>query len=288
MAKRKRDLGIMDIPLSCSLFMEQAYYRWRPYVVPLSTDMQEYIHEWNLALVDVMRMACMRPYLGGVGQQLIDGTLRSDRYLSSCLEHAANVPMHSLHYALRFTEGVNFLANKIEQNPKLSFVDLGAGLSPMAAAVQTEYNIGNAYIIDVPEITDAYIRTAELVGGRVPRAITWDAAKELAVSHKMDAIVALGVLHYMDIEEQIRRLQFINAHIPSFLLEVKYNNNSKTAGQNTFNLQRLQSLRMLVSNTQTLETTMIKNSLQYLTSFIRAMPDRKYFLQNDRSLFFSR
>ena len=31
-----------------------------------------------------------------------------------------------------------------------------------------------------------------------------------------------------------------------------------------------------------------QNSLQYLTSFIRAMPDRKYFLQNDRYLFFSR
>ncbi len=287
MTKRKRDLGLFDIPLSCSLFMEQAYYRWRSYVAPLSTDMQEYIREWNLALVDVMRMACMRPYLGGIGQQLINGTVRSDKYLESCLEYAANVPMHSLHYALRFTEGVKFLSDKIESQPKLSFVDLGAGLSPMAAVVQTEYNMGNAYIIDVPEIMDAYLRTAELVGGRVPHAITWDEAKALAVSHRMDAIVAMGVFHYMDIDEQVRRLQFINANIPNFLLEVKYNN-SKTAGQNTFDLQRLQSLRMLVSNTQTLETTMIKNSLRYLTGFIRAMPDRKYFLQNDRSLFFSR
>lgn len=287
MTKRKRDLGLFDIPLSCSLFMEQAYYRWRSYVAPLSTDMQEYIREWNLALVDVMRMACMRPYLGGIGQQLINGTVRSDKYLESCLEYAANVPMHSLHYALRFTEGVKFLSDKIELQPKLSFVDLGAGLSPMVAVVQTEYNMGNAYIIDVPEIMDAYLRTAELVGGRVPHAITWDEAKALAVSHRMDAIVAMGVFHYMDIDEQVRRLQFINANIPNFLLEVKYNN-SKTAGQNTFDLQRLQSLRMLVSNTQTLETTMIKNSLRYLTGFIRAMPDRKYFLQNDRSLFFSR
>lgn len=288
MAKRKPDLGIMDIPLSCSLFMEQAYYRWRPYVAPLSTDMQEYIREWNFALLDVMRMSCMRPYLGGVGQQLINGTTRHNSYLSSCLDHAANVPMHSLHYALRFTEGVKFLAEKINQQPKLSFVDLGAGLSPMAAAVQTEYNLENAYIVDTPEIVDAYLRTAELVGGRVPHAITWDEAKSLAVAHRMDAIVALGVLHYMDIDEQIERLQFINKNFSNFLVEVKYNIKSKPVGQNAFDLQRLMSLRMLVANTQTLETAMIKNSLRYLSGFMHAMPDRKQFLQNDRSLFFSR
>lgn len=43
-----------------------------------------------------------------------------------------------------------------------------------------------------------------------------------------------------------------------------------------------------VENAQTLETTMIKNSMRYLHKFICALPNKKYFLVNDRSLFLSR
>ena len=48
------------------------------------------------------------------------------------------------------------------------------------------------------------------------------------------------------------------------------------------------TLRLSVENTQTLETTMIQNSLRYLHKFMCAMPGKRYFLANDRSLFLSR
>ena len=72
------------------------------------------------------------------------------------------------------------------------------------------------------------------------------------------------------------------------MVEIKYNNNAETAGKNVFDLKRLQKLRLSVENTQTLETRMIQNSLRYLHKFLGAMPGKRYFLDNDRSLFLSR
>ncbi len=285
---KKFSFGLMDIPMSCSLFMEPALTRHKHCIAPVSVTAREYIREWNRALIEVMKQPCMQHYLGEVGQKILNGTMRNARYAAYCTEHAETVPMHSLHYALRFTESAKFLSDKIASHTTNSFVDLGAGFSPLAAAIQTEYNISNAYIIDMPEIMDAYIRTAEMVGGRVPRTATWEDAKNMATSHRLDTIVAMGVMQYMPLDEQVERMKFINSHIPNFLLEIKYNNHSDAIGGNTFDLKKLQSLRLLVSDTQTLETTLIKNSLRYLSSFIRAMPNKKNFLENDRSLFLSR
>ena len=161
---------------------------------------------------------------------------RYSTYLSRCVDAAENVPPHSLHYALRFSESAKYLSDKLGLGLSHSFVDLGAGLSPLAAAIQTEYNINDAYIIDNPAIMAAYVRTAELVGGRIPKPITWDDAKEMSMEHNLDTIVAMGVLHYMPVEEQIERMRFINSHIPNFMLEIKYNNGEIAPNENSFNL----------------------------------------------------
>ena len=273
--------------MSCSLFMEPALEIHKQYTSPISTFATEYIHKWNIALLDVMNMSCMKHHLGQVGQKIINGSIHSSAYLSRCVEGATNVPMHSLHYALRFSESARFLSDKVAGNTTHSFVDLGAGLSPLAAAIQTEYNMPGAYIIDEPEIMDAYVRTAELVGGRIPMPITWDDAKEMSMQHTLDTVIAMGVLHYMPLDEQIKRMQFINSHVPNFMLEIKYNTGS-AKNDNAFDLHQLQSLRLQVGSIQTLETTMIQNSLRYLSRFIHAMPNRRYFLEKSRSLFLSR
>lgn len=280
--------GLMDIPMSCSLFMEPALKRHRHYIAPMSTSTMEYVHEWNIALMDVMNMPSMKRHLGDVGRKIIGGSRRYSTYLSRCVDAAENVPPHSLHYALRFSESAKYLSDKLGLGLSHSFVDLGAGLSPLAAAIQTEYNINDAYIIDNPAIMAAYVRTAELVGGRIPKPITWDDAKEMSMEHNLDTIVAMGVLHYMPVEEQIERMRFINSHIPNFMLEIKYNNGEIAPNENSFNLSQLQSLRLLVNSTKTLETAVIQNSLRYISNFMRAMPNRRYFLENCRSLFLSR
>ena len=273
--------------MSCSLFMAPAFKRHKRYIAPMSAFTTEYVREWNAALLDVMSMPCMKPHLGDVGRKILGGASRNTRYLSRCVEGTNNISMHSLHYAMRFSESNQFLSDKISSGATRSFVDLGAGLSPLSAAIQTEYNMNNVYIIDDPVIMDAYVRTAELVGGRVPTPITWDQAKEMSMQHNLDTIVAMGVFHYMPRTEQIERMKFINSYVPNFLLEIKYDN-SDSADNNSFNLHQLQSLRLLVNSTHTMETAIIKNSLRYISRFIHAMPDRRYFLEKSRSLFLSR
>ncbi|MDW3024777.1 MAG: hypothetical protein R8N50_03795 [Alphaproteobacteria bacterium] len=284
----KLSFGLMDIPMSCSLFMEPALKRHRHYVAPMSTFSQEYIREWNIALREVMNLPNMKTHLGQVGHKIVDGSIRSEKYLSRCVGYAPNVPMHSLHYALRFSESAKFLADKITGGSTRFFADYGAGLSPLAAATQTEHNTSNAYIIDHPVIMDAYVHTAELVGGRVPEPIQWTDVKTLALSHKLDTIVAMGVFHYMPREEQIENMRFINSYIPNFLLEIKYAVGEEPSTENAFNLQQLQGLRLLVNNAKTLETALIQNSLRYLSKFIHAMPKKREYLENVRSLFLSR
>ena len=284
---KQPQFGLMDIPMSCSFFMEPALERHKPYIAPISTFTDEYIHEWNKALLEVMKSPELRPYLGETGRKIINGTLARKQFLAECTGRGKQVPAHSLHYALRFSESVKFLSDKIQAGTTRGFVDLGAGFSPLTAAIQTEYNTSDAYIIDMPEIMAAYIRTAELVGGRVPRAITWQDAKDMAASYKLDTIVAMGVLHYMDISEQVERMKFINLYFPNFLLEIKYNT-GKTADSSSFDLSRLQALQLQVNSTKTMETAVIQNSLRYLSRFIHAMPNRRQFIENSRSLFLSR
>ena len=110
----------------------------------------------------------------------------------------------------------------------------------------------------------------------------------MAADGELNTIVAMGILPYIKLDDQVSRLKYINNNFQNFLVEIKYNNNAETAGENVFDLARLQKLRLMVENAQTLETAMIQNSLRYLHKFMCAMPGRRYFLANDRSLFLSR
>jgi hypothetical protein len=285
---KQQDFGLMDIPMSCSLFMGPALNRYKRYLAPLPGSVGEYVREWNRALVETMKEPDIKRHLGDTGHKILNGTIKNSAFLSRCTSTGNDISGHSLHYALRFSESAKFLGNKIQQNPNGNFVDLGAGLSPLASAIQTEYNISGAYIVDEPQIMDAYIRTANRVGGRIPQGITWHDVQDMATQHKMDTMVAMGVFHYMPLEEQIKYMRFINANIPNFLIEIKYDNNDSGIGENTFSLKQLQSLRLLVNNAQTLETAMIRNSLRYLSNFMHAMPNKKDYLVGNHSLFLSR
>lgn len=281
--------GVMDIPLSCSIFLEPALKKYVRNIAPLSKEAKNFVHEWNKVLLEILKTSKYRANLGSLGNKIISRTIKSGDFPSKCVETATSVPLHSLHYAIRFSESVSFLVNKHKDNSNISFVDFGSGFSPLAPLIQAEYNITNAYCIDAePEIVEVYSLASEKLYGKSPKSISWNEAKEMSVSRKINTIVAMGVLPYIDLDEQVACLKFINAHFPNFMVEIKYNNNSETAGKNVFDLKRLQKLRLDVENTQTLETTMIQNSLRYLHRFMCAMPGKKYFLENDRSLFLSR
>ena len=288
MQSAKQTFGIMDIPLSCSIFLEPALQRYAKNIVPLSRETKQFVHEWNIALVEILNSGRYDAFLGGVGQKILRGSGKSARFVSKCVESARSVPLHSLHYAIRFSESLRYLSNKIGTNKDVKFVDLGCGFSPMTPVMQTEYNLDNVYCIGIPEIIDVYTQVAERVSGRAPHSISWSDAKQMAISQRLDTIIAMGVLPYIDLDTQVSYLKFINYNFPNFLVEIKYNNNAATAGENVFDLQRLQRLSISVEHTETLETTLIRNSLRYLRKFMYAMPGKRYFLANDRSLFLSR
>ncbi len=286
--KKELDFGLMDIPLSCSMFLEPALRKYHQFIAPISADTQKFIHEWNLALVSVMQLPQYNGYLGGMGKKILHGTIKSKEFPIKCVDQACDVSLQSLHYALRFSESMKFLGEKINASPDTKFVDLGCGLSPMTVAIQNEYNIKNTYCIDMPEIMDVYLQTANLVGVPEPASIKWEDAQKMAKNNKLDTIVAMGVFPYIKMDEQLRRLKFINTNFPNFLIEIKYNSNPAEAGENVFTLQHLRKLKMETANAHTLETKLIENSLRYLHKFMCAMPDKRYFLAADRSLFFSR
>lgn len=282
---KQENFGMFDIPLSCSVFLEPALIKYAKNITPLPGSMLKFINKWNINLVDTMSYAGEN--IGSIGRKILSNTITSTNFPTKCVERARSVPLHSLHYAIRFSESINFLTKKIQQNPNIKFVDLGCGFSPMAPVIQKEYNLENVYCIDTPEITKYYQTVAMRTYGRAPTAITWHDAKDMVKSGALDTIVAMGVLPYMDIQDQISRLKFINANFQNFLVEIKYNNTNPT-DEKVFDLKTLQKLRMSVENAQTLETTMIKNSLRYLHKFIYTVPNKRYFIANNRSLFLSR
>lgn len=282
------EFGLIDIPLSCSMFLEPALKKYSRFIAPVSHQSQKFVHEWNKALVEVMQRPQYQPLIGEMGRKILSRTIQSEQFPAKCIEHATDVPLQSLHYALRFSESINFLEEKINANPAVKFVDLGCGLSPMTAAIQCEYNLKNAYCIDMPEIMNVYMAVVNLMGLAEPVSIQWEDCKTMAESQQLDTIVAMGVFPYIEMDEQLRRLKFINANFPNFMVEIKYNNSADKADKNVFALNQLQKLRMETANAHTLETKLIQNSLRYLHKFMCAMPDKRYFLENSRSLFLSR
>lgn len=286
--QKKLEFGLADIPLSCSMFLEPALKKYNNYIVPISRETGQFVHEWNRALLDVMQRPQYRAHLGEMGYKILNRTIQSEEFPAKCIEHATDVPLQSLHYALRFSESVNYLGEKIKANNNIRFVDLGCGLSPMTAAIQNEYKLAQTYCIDIPEIMDVYTSVVRLLGIAEPASIQWDECKTMAQSHQLDTIIAMGVFPYIEINEQIARLKFINTHFQNFLLEIKYNNKAQSAESNVFDIKKLQRLKMDIQNADTIETKMIQNSLRYLHRFMCAMPGKKYFLENSRSLFLGR
>ncbi len=290
MSKHKMTFGEMDIPLSCSFFLEPALVRYAGFVTPLSRDMHEFIHEWNTALLYEVSLPQYSEFIGDLGRKIMRNVSRFSDYATRCVECGSDIQLQALHYALRFDQGMRLLNQRaLQSNPEkpVNFVELGIGFSPMTALFQNQCKTSNAYCIDTPVITDVYGAVSDKLGVAPPNPIEWRHACQMAREYKLDTIVALGVLPYIDLNEQVARLKMINQRFPNFLVEIKYNN-AANRGKNVFNLDQLQELKMSVENTATLESTMINNSLRYLHKFLCAMPNKKYFLIGDRSLFLQR
>lgn len=290
MARQQKNFGVLDIPMSCSVFLEPALRRYADYIAPMNSDVHEYVYEWNRALLNVINQSKYLKHLGTVGGAIAKNCQRFDNYSKMCVEWASDISAQSLHYAIRFSESLHFINSKLAQNKNLKFVDFGCGMSPFAPYVAYKNPESVAYCVDLPPIIDVFYETTESVapGTNHPTPITWDKTKSMAQEHKLDALVAMGVFPHIDMQEQLQDLHFINLYFTNFMIELKYSNDIDNRSKNSFNPITLQNLRMSVENVDTLETAAIQNSMRYLHTFLAACPSKRWFLEHDRSLFISR
>lgn len=275
-----------DRPVLCSVFMPAAFEYYAGYLAPVDVEIKDYYKQWNKALMDVLKQDCLKEHCGEYIELLLRTGNKLEHFLNNCVKAPSDIGVQSLYNAIRNTETLNYLSNKQKEQNNLKFVDLGCGFSPIAAAFQTKYNIKNAYIIDKEPIADAYIQTAELVGGSVPEFKTWDQIKNMALKNDVNTITAMGVLPYMPIDEQVNRLGFINKHFSNFFLEMMYTIHPDKAERFAFTSDGLARLRMEIDHSKDIETTLIHNSLRYYKRMCDL--NKKHFLINERSLFVSR
>lgn len=285
---RKKVQSPVDIPLSCSLFLEPALWRFKPFMAKTSKETKDFLHQWNAAVLDVTKN---KDVLGTVGQRIVNGIDMSPNFLKKCVSTSltCDMPSWALHYAIRFTESLRFLSQKQQNIDSVKFVDYGSGLSPVAIIAKNEYNISDSYCIETsPQIIELYLSAADKMGLKKPEFIEWSDVANMAKSNKLNTIIGMGVFPYMSIEEQLKHFQIIYKNIPNFLIEIKYNSNPTKQKENCFTLENLQKIKLTIENVDSLETTVFRNSMRYLSVFRKTLPQERKFIENCRSLFLSR
>ena len=288
---KKDYYGSIGMALSCTLFLEGALKKYKKAAGAIDDDTMRLIKEWNAILLTLLKDDKYKYGLGALGNKLIKKNAKNNDFVSRCVVDAHDASVQSLHYALRFQESVLFLNDKIQKNPNLSFCDLGCGLSPLGAVFQTKYNLSDVYCIDIiPEITDVYAEAAYKLGGKIPKFTSWAAVKQKTNDDKLNALVSVGCLPHMNIEEQKQYLCDINKYFDNFFVEIKYRTKDDILDtEGVFTLAELQKLRLNVENVDDIETAAIRSCLRYMLRFIRLKADRKDFLaEHSRSLFLSR
>jgi hypothetical protein len=281
----------VDIPLSCSLFLETALDFFEPFAVKTSKETKDFIAQWNRALLDTVKNNKTCDTLGNFGQNIVYGIQRSDDFLQKLICSPFKCGIHSwaLHYAIRFTESLRFLNQKQKPLYNLQFVDFGCGLSPLAAIAKNQKNIDETYCVElVPQIIDIYMNTSDKMGLKSPSFVTWDTIKDLSAKKRLNTFVGMGVFPYMSPAEQLNHFQIVYDNIPNFLIEVKYNLNPQENVPNSWTPQDLQNIRTNIKNADVLTQNMRSISRRYLSTFRSILPEERYRVENCRSLFLSR
>ncbi len=283
--------GLIDIPLSCSFLLEPALVRFAPLCSNMTRQSLEFIHQWNLALLSVLSEPQNKNLLGHLGRRIIHGMDHGREFGYKCVGTGGDMTSWSLLYAIRFTESLDFLTRKQKTVKNIKFVDLGCGLSPMSLIAKHGYNISDAYCIDTePVISDIYQQTSDKMGVRAPEFTDWSGVVNMAPQGHINTITSMGVFPYMPTEEQIARFDFIDKYIDNFLIEIKYNPNPNRRVKNAFSLKDMQDIELILNtkNIESLENTMLRNSLRYLRRFRSLLPNSRNFVATERSVFLSR
>lgn len=280
------DFKMFDIPVLCSVFMPAAFrYYADSLTSPMPDSIKEYYIEWCRVIPSVLKQRQFYKYLGKIGTELIQFLAREE-FAKRCVASNLDIGFQALYNLVRNTETVNYLIDKRQQTGNLSFVDVGAGFCPLSAALQTEYNLSDVYVIDKQPVLDAYGTIAYTVGGKVPQGMTWNGAQDKIKTHQIDTVVSMGLFHYLPLSEQIKRLRFINEYCQNFLIEVKCNCKRNVKKPAFFNSDAFMQLRALTEIDKEVESKTRKKTLDYYRHFYEL--NKKQFLHKEFSIFLSR
>ena len=286
--------GLIDIPLSCSSFLEPALHCYKPFATETSKEIKDFIYRWNYTLSDTVKDIKNKKILGHFGRYVFFTNLYYpwlwQTYInaSSITDSAmagGDMPSWALLYAIRFKISMDFLNQKQASTKNIKFLDFGCGLAPTAAIAKNQMNIQDTYCIELyPEICDVYQQTADKMGIKSPTFIKWDDV----LSNKINTIISMGVFPYMTKSDQRTHFETIYKNIPNFVIEIKYNATTKKHELNGFSKPELQKIATDIKTQPDLTENTTKNTIKYLNLFCRNLPVERTFIQNHRCLFLSR
>ena len=286
--------GLIDIPLSCSSFLEPALNCYQPFAKDTPQETKDFIHQWNYTLADTVKDIKNNKIMGEFGQYVFFVTLYYpwlwQTYInaSSITDSAmagGDMPSWSLLYAIRFKISMDLLKQKQSTEQNIKLLDFGCGLSPTAVIAKNQMDIQDTYCIELyPEICDIYQQTADKMGIKSPTFIKW---KDV-LSNKINTVISMGVFPYMTKSDQLKHFETIYKNIPNFAIEIKYNANTNTPDINGFSNPELQKIAADMAIQPDLHKNTYKNATKYLNLFCRNLPVERSFIQNHRSLFLSR
>lgn len=286
--------GLIDIPLSCSSFLEPALNCYHPFATETSKETKDFIHQWNCTLSNIVKDIKNQRIVGEFGQYVFFVTLyypwlwRTYINASSMTDSAlagGDMPSWSLLYAIRFKISMDFLKQKQSTSQNIKFLDFGCGLAPTAAIAKNQMDIQDTYCIELhPEIADIYQQTADKMGIKSPTFIKWTDV----LSNKINTVISMGVFPYMTKSDQLNHFENIYKNIPNFAIEIKYNAPTNAPDINGFSKLDLQKISAGMKTQPDLTKNASKNTTKYLNLFCRNLPVERSFIQNQRSLFLSR
>ena len=223
----------LDITLMCSLALEGALDKYKDILPKLAVRDQsesiKFIHEWNQALVSVLKTPKFKKHLNALGQTFV--ALNRPKLTANVIDTFAH-PTRSYHYAKRFTDSFNFATDKISEPrggvQNTNVFDFGRGLSPWSHLLKKENPGTQIYTIDTDNVANSvFTRASSVMGLRNGgNFITWDQVKQLSNEQK-DIMISLGAFMYIAKPTQRNMLEndIINK-FKHFYIELGKNSNT--------------------------------------------------------------
>ncbi|MDR1206974.1 MAG: hypothetical protein LBK26_00985 [Rickettsiales bacterium] len=269
MPTKKRDINEseLDLPLSCSLFLEPALEKYKNHLAPVPDDVIRFLHEWNMALIGIiMQTSEIFTALGSIGKYIVKCCAKDPKFAKNCVARGCTVPVHSFHYAVRFSEGYNFATDKLnnckDNAQKVVFADFGAGLSPLAPMLGKMFDFIESYAIELPTVSKLLHATAKKMGMDGKFQIKNDIS-EVTPSAGPSIATSLGVFPHLMRTDQLKLLTLINKQFQHFYIEMEMHDGENSLSRKSFDKKTLEDIGININTFYKFISVGLENKRKY-------------------------